>query len=160
MIGKLDGGVPVSRPSRLSDLVLDATSEERLFAVLLATMAALAGFLASIGLYGVITYVVAQRRLEFGIRLALGADAQRLVGDVIRRAALLAVSGILLGWIGAAGFARTDPVGLGVSGMCRRWFRHCKRRKLSFRQKTTSQGHHPGTCPVERQRYRLPRGLL
>ena len=105
-MAKIDGGVPIARPRRLTDLVLQATGEERLLTALLATMAALASLLAMVGLYGVVSYVVTQRTREFGIRLALGADSLSLVKGVLRQGASLGVGGILLGWIGAAGFVR------------------------------------------------------
>lgn len=68
---------------------------------LMAGFSVIALGLAAIGLYGVIAYSVAQRRHEFGIRLSLGASAQRLLGMVLGQAARLVALGLALGLAGA-----------------------------------------------------------
>jgi predicted permease len=70
---------------------------ERLMALLCGFFAALAGTLAVVGLYGVMSYTVAQRTNEFGIRLVLGADRRAIVGSILREAALLVGIGLALG---------------------------------------------------------------
>jgi putative ABC transport system permease protein len=94
---------------------------------LVGGFAVLALLLASVGLYGVLSYAVAQRRAEIGVRMALGAQRANVVGSVVRSALLLAVVGIGLGVAGAFGLTRflaaflfgvspTDPATLaGVS---------------------------------------------
>ena len=73
----------------ISDVVsvedqIDATLvSERLLSALATCFAALAMMLAAIGLYGVLSYSVARRRMEFGIRLALGAPQRRIASDVL-----------------------------------------------------------------------------
>ena len=62
--------------------------------------------LAAVGLYGTLAYLTAQRRQEFGIRLALGSSAGAIVGIVMRESVLLAVAGVTLGLLGAAPCAR------------------------------------------------------
>jgi len=62
--------------------------------------------LASIGLYGVMSYSVAQRRREIGIRMALGAQRGEVMRMVLRRSMALAAAGIALGLAGAAGVTR------------------------------------------------------
>jgi predicted permease len=72
-------------------------TRERLVAVLSAGFGGLALLLACVGLYGVTAYAVSRRRIEIGIRMALGADAGRVLRLVLGRAALLAALGIALG---------------------------------------------------------------
>jgi len=75
--------------------------QERLMATLSGFFGLLAAVLATIGLYGVISYMVARRRNEIGIRVALGAARSAVVGLVIREAALLLVIGLAIGVVGA-----------------------------------------------------------
>lgn len=67
----------------------------------------LAGVLATIGLYGVISYMVARRRSEIGIRMALGADRGQVVKMILREAGLLLAVGLVAGAALAAVSART-----------------------------------------------------
>jgi ABC-type antimicrobial peptide transport system permease subunit len=80
---------------------------ERLMAMLSAGFGLLAGLLATLGLYGVISYMVARRRNEIGIRVALGADRNRVIRLVLREAMLLLCAGMAVGallalWAGRA----------------------------------------------------------
>ena len=96
----------------------DAT--ERFWMRVLGIFAALAGLLAAIGIYGVVSFSVAQRTREFGIRMALGAGGSDVVTLVARKGLRLALLGVGLGVIGAValtdlieaqlfGVAATDP---------------------------------------------------
>jgi predicted permease len=81
---------------------IDATlSEERVFALLTSGFGLLALGLASIGIYGVMAYTVSRRTNEIGIRMALGAEASRVLRMVLAESSVLAVIGILMG-LGAA----------------------------------------------------------
>jgi ABC-type antimicrobial peptide transport system permease subunit len=64
---------------------------------MVATFAALALLLAAVGAYGVLSYAVERRRLEIGIRLALGADANHILREVMGQSLGLALRGIVLG---------------------------------------------------------------
>jgi len=81
----------------LAAQVDDAMSRERLLAALAGFFGGLALVLAMIGLYGTLSYLVTQRRVEFGIRMALGAPAQSILGLVMRDVALLLLGGIAAG---------------------------------------------------------------
>jgi ABC-type antimicrobial peptide transport system permease subunit len=80
---------------------------ERLMATVSGFFGALAGIIAAIGLYGVMSYLVARRRNEIGIRMALGADRAAVVKMVMRESGLLLGAGITIGAVLAVAAART-----------------------------------------------------
>ncbi|MGD8278195.1 MAG: ABC transporter permease [Gemmatimonadota bacterium] len=90
----------------LETAVLRSISRERSTMRLLVAFAAVALFLALIGVHGVLGFGVSQRVREMGLRLALGADPGRVVGLVVRRAALLAAAGAAIGTLGAVAASR------------------------------------------------------
>ena len=77
--------------------IRDGMVRERLLAMLSGFFGLLAALLATVGLYGVISYTVARRRSEIGIRVALGAARRQVIGMVMREAGLLLVIGVLVG---------------------------------------------------------------
>jgi predicted permease len=81
----------------LSDQIADTLVSERLMAALSLCFGVLAIIIATIGLYGVMSYMVARRRSEIGIRLALGAERSRVVGMIVREAAVLLGAGAAIG---------------------------------------------------------------
>jgi len=81
-------------------------TRQRFQMLLIGSCALLALVLAAAGLFGVISYAVAQRGHELGIRLALGATSGQLVGRIVGQGALLAVVGVALGLLGAAAASR------------------------------------------------------
>ncbi|HEY6220602.1 MAG TPA: ABC transporter permease, partial [Gemmatimonadaceae bacterium] len=92
----LDASVPVSKQRTLIDLQHDSTARER-FSVLLTVCFAIAALaLASIGLYGVMSYLVAQRTREIGIRVALGGRPSDVRGMVVREAMVIAAVGLVI----------------------------------------------------------------
>jgi predicted permease len=104
--------------------VQNSLARDKLMATLAGAFGLLAAILATIGLYGVISYMVARRRNEIGIRIALGADRMGVVRLVLREAALLLAFGLPVGaglalWAGRAagsllfGLKPSDPASLG-----------------------------------------------
>jgi putative ABC transport system permease protein len=91
----------------LATQVRESLLRERLIATLSSLFALLAVLLAMLGLYGVVSYLVSQRRTEIGVRLALGADSRRVIGLVLRETLVLLGVGLALGlavslWAGRA----------------------------------------------------------
>ena len=83
----------------LADQVGASLTQERLIAMLAGFFGGLALLLAGLGLYGVTAYAVSRRRTEIGIRLALGADPRGVIGMVLKRVAVLVLSGVAAGAI-------------------------------------------------------------
>lgn len=93
----LDSELPVYDARSYDDIVRESVAERRFYVTLLATFAGLALVLAAIGIYGVIAYSVQQRRRELGIRIALGASHQRVIGLVMRQGMTLTIMGTMIG---------------------------------------------------------------
>jgi putative ABC transport system permease protein len=100
-IAAIDSDQPVIKVQTVDDLLDNARTQPRLLLMLIATFAATALVLAMIGVYGLLSYSVAQRRQEFGIRLALGAEPGDLLRLVLRRGLALTATGIALGFAAA-----------------------------------------------------------
>ena len=106
---------PVEQVMTMRDRVADSLARPRLYAVLLATFAAFALAIAGVGLFGVLSYTVAQRAREIGVRTALGAQLHDIVGLVVRQAMAIAAAGVLIGLtvsVWAAGALRTYLYGV------------------------------------------------
>ena len=90
----------------MTDRIQRSKWQQRLFAVIMIALGTLALVLASVGVYGVVSYSTAQRTREFGIRSALGAAPSGIAGLVLREALVLAGLGLALGALVGAGMAR------------------------------------------------------
>ncbi|HXW08762.1 MAG TPA: ABC transporter permease [Vicinamibacterales bacterium] len=102
LVREADGRVVVERIEPLASLVRASVEQPRFGVTVVTTFAALALVLAAIGLYGVMSYNVSQRRKELGIRSALGASRAALARLVLREALSLSVAGVALGLVSAA----------------------------------------------------------
>jgi ABC-type antimicrobial peptide transport system permease subunit len=103
---RLDPLVPLSGVTTLNLQLDESVSRERLLAVLSSIMGVLALTLASVGLYGVISYSVSRETKSIGIRMALGAKAGTILWNVFRRVLLLLSSGIGIGLLCVFGLSR------------------------------------------------------
>jgi len=90
----------------MNTLIRESLLRERLMAMLSGFFGLLAGLLATIGLYGVMSYIVERRRNEIGIRIALGADRHTVIAMIMREAAALLGVGLVIGALAAVGAAR------------------------------------------------------
>ncbi len=97
----INPSLPANEFRPLERLVDKAVSPRRFIVLLLGGFAGIALILASLGIYGVISYSVNQRTQEIGIRMALGASAQHVRMRVLRQALVLAVIGVFVGAVGA-----------------------------------------------------------
>ena len=98
--------MPVAHTRTMNQVVVHSTASNQFNTLVLAVFAFVAILLASLGLYGLMSYSVEQRKLEFGIRLALGADRPGLRNMVVGQAMKLAIAGIAIGLAAAYGLTR------------------------------------------------------
>jgi predicted permease len=96
-VAEMNAHVPVIRPERMTDVVNHSMARASFSMLLLGLAAAIAILLSAVGLYGVIAYVVAQRRSEIGIRMALGARVSEIGRWVVGQSLVLAVAGVAIG---------------------------------------------------------------
>jgi predicted permease len=106
VVKALDPNLPVDDLKTMETQIRENVFMDRMISVLSTGFALLATLLASVGLYGVLAYTVAQRTREFGLRMALGADGSRVRGMVLKQVAVMAVIGGLIGVVAAAGIGQ------------------------------------------------------
>ena len=95
----IDAAQPIAHVRTLNDVIADSIAPRRLSVVLLTVFAGLALTLASVGIYGVMSFLVVQRTHEIGVRMALGAQRADVLRLIISRAGLLIGAGTILGLI-------------------------------------------------------------
>jgi predicted permease len=100
-IASVDKDLPLLDLRTQNEQIADTTKEERIFASLTSGFGILALVLACIGIYGIMAYTVARRTNEIGIRMALGAQAGRVLRMILREASWMAIVGVVVG-LGAA----------------------------------------------------------
>ena len=93
----MDSELPLYEAATLQSLISESLAQRSFTLVLLGAFAVTALLLASVGIFGVISYLVAQRSSEFGIRMALGASRSQIANLVLSRGAMIAVMGCLCG---------------------------------------------------------------
>ena len=105
-IAALDPQVPVSAVATMDEVVSASVENQRFGTLLFLLFGAIALLLTAVGIYGVISYGVAQRTHEIGIRLALGAGSQQVLGMIVGEAMRPALRGAALGLCAAFGLTR------------------------------------------------------
>ncbi len=127
-IGSVDPNLQIQSISAAQSLIDDDLIQERLIAKLSGSFSLLALVLASIGLYGVMSYLTQRRTTEMGIRMALGASRSNVVGMVLKETMLVTAAGLVIGAVVAAflgkliegtlyGVAAFDPLTAGVASV-------------------------------------------
>jgi ABC-type antimicrobial peptide transport system permease subunit len=102
----LDGSIALANIVTMDDVMARSIAGDRLIAVLLGAFAGLALLLAAIGIFGVLSYAMAQRTRELGIRLALGAQRTDVLWLVAGEAAPMVAVGVVVGLAAALGLTR------------------------------------------------------
>jgi putative ABC transport system permease protein len=106
VVHDLDANQPVSNLATLDDLMSQLLRGRRFILMLLSSFAAVAITLAAIGLYGVVAYGVSQRRREFGVRMALGAQRREIARMIVMEGGRIATAGVIVGGLAALATSR------------------------------------------------------
>ncbi len=120
-VSELDPSLPIAEIRTMDEVISRAQSRPRFLTLLLSLFSAIALAIATVGIYGVISYSVARRTKEFGLRMVLGAQQSDVLGLVMKQGALLTGAGIVVGLLAAFlltklmasllfGITATDPL--------------------------------------------------
>jgi len=96
-VAAIDRNLPLYDVKTMDEFVAEASARRRFQALLLSCFAAMALLLSAIGLYGLLSYLVVQRTLEIGVRIALGAQRNSVLKMILRRGLTLAAIGLAIG---------------------------------------------------------------
>lgn len=106
VVKQIDARLPIQRVATVQALYSESVARRRFATVLTGVFAATALLLGMVGMYGVLSYGVIQRRREFGIRIALGARSGQVTGVVVREALMLAAIAVVVGTVAALALTR------------------------------------------------------
>jgi putative ABC transport system permease protein len=106
IVQSMDPDLPLGTPRTMDQIMDQSLSPQRFTAGLFAGFAAIALLLAAVGIYGVMSFAVAQRTHEIGLRMALGADQGRVLALILKEGMILAGVGLALGLFGAYGVGK------------------------------------------------------
>ncbi|MBV9268331.1 MAG: ABC transporter permease [Acidobacteriaceae bacterium] len=106
VVASLDPSLPIAEVRTMDEVMTAANARPRFLTIILGLFSGLALTLATVGIYGLISYAVEQRTAEFGIKLALGAEPVQVLLQIVANGFLLAIVGIGLGVAGAAVLTR------------------------------------------------------
>jgi putative ABC transport system permease protein len=106
IVRSVDPNLPLAFVMTMDQLLAESRAEDRFQAMLFGVFAAIALVLAALGIYGVMSFAVAQRSHEIGLRMALGAGQDRVLAQVMREGMSLAFVGLALGLCGAVAVGR------------------------------------------------------
>jgi ABC-type antimicrobial peptide transport system permease subunit len=106
MVREVDPAVPLVRLRDMDSVFAESIGRPRLLAQLLGAFAALALLLAVVGTYGVLSFMVTERRREIGVHMALGAARSRISALVMKQGLQLTLIGVIVGLAGALGLNR------------------------------------------------------
>jgi putative ABC transport system permease protein len=106
-VQSIDKDQPVSDVRTMDQWIAKSLAQARFNALLLGVFAGVALLLASLGIYGVMSYAVSQRTSEIGVRLALGADERAILRLIVGNGVALAAGGLAIGVVLALALSRT-----------------------------------------------------
>ena len=106
VVQSIDPNLPLAFVGTMDQLLADSRAEDRFRTLLFGVFAAIALVLAALGIYGVMSFAVAQRTHEIGLRMALGAGQHRVLAQIIREGMSLALLGLAIGLAGATSVGR------------------------------------------------------
>ena len=107
ILQSLDPTLPLAKVQTIEQTLSESTASDRFYTVFFVSFAGVALVLAAVGIYGVMSFAVAQRTHEIGLRMALGGGRRQVLGEILRDGMLTALAGTVLGTIGAALIGRT-----------------------------------------------------
>jgi putative ABC transport system permease protein len=105
-VAALDGNLPITEFLTIEEVLTDSLGRQRLLTGLLGLFSAVALGLSAVGIFGLVSFAVAQRTREIGVRIALGATPRTVVGAIVRRASTLVLIGLAIGIAGALALTR------------------------------------------------------